>query len=122
MNAYLVAQLRALVSASDVEVCGALIGEDARVSALWPMANRSEQPNDSFLIPAADVLLVEQRAQQLQLEVVGFYHSHPRGSAAPSESDLAQALPGYIYAIVTRAGEVRSWRLRADRGGFDEVS
>jgi proteasome lid subunit RPN8/RPN11 len=33
--------------------------------------------------------------------VVGFYHSHPRGPAAPSETDRDRATwTGYVYAIV----------------------
>jgi len=122
MEPRLVAQLRTLAAASDEEVCGALVGECALITEIWPLPNRSEEPERSFLIPAADVLLTELHAQRRGLEILGFYHSHARGSATPSPADLAQALPGYIYAIVTRAGDVRSWRLRSQRDGFDEVT
>ena len=121
LGAHLVAELRTLGSTSDAEICGALVGCGSSISEIWPLPNRSEQPENSFLIPAADVLMAERQAHARGLELVGFYHSHPRTSAMPSESDTAQALPGYIYAIITRAGDVRVWRLRADRGGFDEV-
>jgi proteasome lid subunit RPN8/RPN11 len=39
-------------------------------------------------------------------EVVGFYHSHPRGPAGPSATDRAQAQwPGYVYLIVSLTSE-----------------
>ena len=62
----------------------------------------------------------EHDARALALDVVGFYHSHPRGAAVPSRFDLEHAVPGYIHLIVAGT-EARAWRLRHDRSGFDEV-
>jgi proteasome lid subunit RPN8/RPN11 len=47
-------------------------------------------------------------------DVVGFYHSHPRGPPAPSVTDEALATwAGYSYVIVSLGGpepELGSWR------------
>ncbi len=55
---------------------------------------------------------------------MGYYHSHPDRSAEPSERDLADAWPFVSYLVVPVAegvaGEMRSWRLRDDGGGFEE--
>ena len=57
--------------------------------------------------------------------LAGFYHSHPDHPARPSETDLAQAWPNLTYIIVAvRDGQpedLRFWRLREDRSGFEEI-
>jgi proteasome lid subunit RPN8/RPN11 len=105
---------------SDREVCGALVGDSQAVREAWPLVNQSPRAEVSFLIPAHEVLRVGKEADASGLVVVGFYHSHPHGSAKPSPSDLEQAVPGYIYLIVAGA-DVRAWQLCDDRTAFTEV-
>jgi len=76
-----------------------------------------------YLIPG-DVMLREQRAADARdLDVVGYFHSHPDHPAAPSEFDREHALPNWSYVIVSvqqgRAGDVLAWRLREDRSAFE---
>jgi len=79
-----------------------------------------------YLIPG-DVMLREQRAADARdLDVVGYFHSHPDHPAAPSAFDREHALPNWSYVIVSvrqgRAGDVRAWRLREDRSAFEAQS
>ncbi|MGQ0563031.1 MAG: Mov34/MPN/PAD-1 family protein [Gemmatimonadota bacterium] len=120
--ALILAEMSAIARASDTEICGALIGDNDGVIEAVPLVNRSARARDAFFIPAEEVLRAEREAEARGARLVGFYHSHPRGDAVPSGSDLEQALPGYIYWIASSEGEVRAWRLREDRSGFDEVS
>ena len=76
-----------------------------------------------YLIPS-DVMLREQRAADARdLDVVGYFHSHPDHPAAPSEFDREHALPNWSYVVVSvqqgRAGDVLAWRLREDRSAFE---
>lgn len=76
-----------------------------------------------YLIPS-DVMLREQRASDARdLDVVGYFHSHPDHPAVPSEFDRDHALPNWSYVIVSvwqgRAGDVLTWQLREDRSAFD---
>jgi proteasome lid subunit RPN8/RPN11 len=96
------------------------VGDARAVLDAWPLLNHSPRSEVSFVIPAREVLRVEKEAEASGLYVVGFYHSHPSGTAKPSPSDLEQAVPGYIYLIVAD-GEVRAWQLRDDRVAFTEV-
>jgi proteasome lid subunit RPN8/RPN11 len=52
------------------------------------------------------------------LEILGVYHSHPRGPAVPSSTDVAEAYyPEWLYVIVGLQGarvHVGVWR--ASRG------
>lgn len=79
----------------------------------------------AFLIEAAELRSLERAARAQNLEILGFYHSHPRGDARPSTTDLELALPGWAYLIVAGADTptpaFRAWRLRADRTRFDEI-
>lgn len=114
-------QVRAGARASDREICGALIGDGDVVTRVVPLVNASARTQDSFFIPAVDVVRLEREAEQTGSMLMGFYHSHPAGDAVPSTTDVTHAFPGYVYWIASQGGEVRAWRLRDDRTAFDEV-
>jgi desampylase len=105
---------------TDREICGALIGTKGVVMETVPLANQSHDPRHEFLIPAGEVLRLERSAEEKGRQLIGFYHSHIRHTV-PSPTDLEQALPGYIYLIVSPSERARAWRLRDDRSGFDEI-
>ena len=111
------------------ECCGALIGTSAdgmtRVAEARPLDNvTAEGPRRRFLVSASDYRAAERHAAAAGAELVGFYHSHPDHPAEPSQYDLDHAWPNFSYVIVAVGGgtprALRSWRLRADRSGFEE--
>jgi cysteine synthase B len=110
------------------ECCGVLLGpRDGTVSETWPLDNSTGlERRRRFLIGPDDYRRAEAHAAARGLEIVGFYHSHPDHPAEPSAFDLAHAWPNLSYAIVSIRGgiprEMRCWRLRADRSGYDEES
>jgi proteasome lid subunit RPN8/RPN11 len=99
-------------------------GETREVVALQAAANRRETAvaPRRFLITADDYRAIERAARARQLDILGFYHSHPDHPARPSEYDREHALPGYSYVIVSvnagRVEETTSWVLADDRRGF----
>ena len=121
INNPIIEQISAAARGSTAEICGALIGDANGVSSVVALENRSEQAYNSFFIPARDVLHIEQEAERSGHMLLGFYHSHPTGDAVPSDADLQDALPGYVYWIASRTGVVRAWTLRDDRSTFDEI-
>ena len=111
------------------ECCGALIGVSGdgvtRVDEARPLDNvTAEGPRRRFMVSAADYRAAERHASEAGAELVGFYHSHPDHPAEPSQYDLDHAWPNFSYVIIAvGAGTpraLRSWRLRADRSGFEE--
>ena len=113
------------------ECCGLLLGrfedDDKKVCAeLFPISNAREEAakRNRFLIRPEELLRGEQYAAAKQLEVVGFYHSHPDHPAVPSAYDLEHAWPVYSYIVVAvksgRAEDLRSWEMQADRTRFSE--
>lgn len=114
------------------ECCGALLGRDIsnefgqeqrEVSALFPLINRrDDSPRNRFAVTAEDVRDAEKAGRQQNLDVVGWYHSHPDHPARPSQFDRDHAWPWYSYIIVSvMAGlpaEMTSWRLNDDRQDY----
>ena len=110
------------------ECCGALLGRDGdrsrEVLELVPLENRrNDSPRNRFELTPDDVRLAEKKARENQVELIGWYHSHPDAPARPSEFDRDHAWPWYSYIIVSvRQREPRdttSWRLRDDRSAYD---
>jgi proteasome lid subunit RPN8/RPN11 len=122
------------------ECCGALLGRDGSLTqhhdahaddgtprreilALHPLVNRREDsPRNRFEVTPRDVIEAEKAANSQNLEVVGWYHSHPDHPARPSQYDRDHAWPWYSYMIVSVVNgeprEMTSWRLDDDRGEF----
>ncbi|HET7695355.1 MAG TPA: M67 family metallopeptidase [Vicinamibacterales bacterium] len=116
-------------SAYPNECCGALIGSSdagrTHVAEARPLDNVTEEgPRRRFRVSAADYRTAERHAADAGADLVGFYHSHPDHPAEPSQYDLDHAWPNFSYVIVAVGGgtprALRSWRLRADRSGFEE--
>ena len=84
------------------ECCGVLIGDADQVFDAVPARNIAERPSVRFLIDPKDHLAALRDARGRGLDVVGFYHSHPRSPAIPSETDLAEAnYPQHLFLIVS---------------------
>lgn len=111
------------------ECCGLLLGryepDGKRVKETYPISNAREESakRNRFLIQPEELLRGEQYARSRELEVVGFYHSHPDSPARPSQYDLEHAWPTYSYIIVStsegHSGDLFSWEQEPDRSKFN---
>jgi proteasome lid subunit RPN8/RPN11 len=112
------------------ECCGLLlgsyIGAGKIVKETYPISNAREESakRNRFLIEPQELMQGERYARGKDLEVVGFYHSHPDCPAVPSQYDLEHAWPTYSYIIVsTSAGQAKdlfSWEQEPDRSRFNQ--
>lgn len=112
------------------ECCGLLLGrfgEDGKsVKETLPISNAREESakRNRFLITPEELMRGERYARSRDLEVVGFYHSHPDSPAVPSKYDLEHAWPAYSYIIVSttaeQATDLFSWEQEADRSRFNQ--
>jgi proteasome lid subunit RPN8/RPN11 len=107
------------------ECCGVLAGRpgtNKEVLRLVPIANRRTDDPHRYLIGPDDLREVEAELRRAELEVLGFYHSHPDHPAAPSGFDTEHAWPWYSYLIVRvesgHAAETTSWHLAHDRSAM----
>jgi proteasome lid subunit RPN8/RPN11 len=91
---------RARAAAPD-ECCGVLIGNADVVKEAVEARNIADHPPTRFLIDPKDHFDAVRSARQCGLDVIGFYHSHPRSRASPSPSDVAEAsYPDHLFLIV----------------------
>lgn len=119
------------------EVCGVLAGrrgdsdgetdEDRRdrVERAIRTRNAAADPRRAYEIEPVELHGVLTDVEDAGLDVVGFYHSHPTGAAAPSPTDRAAATwDDHLYVVVAPAdgaggaggagGTVRAWRWSGD--------
>jgi len=110
------------------EGCGVLVGRDEGerrvVEQVVALDNRREDARATrYLISPEQLLQVEREAREQDLDVLGFFHSHPDHPARPSAFDLDHAWPYYSYLIVSvvqgRVAETAAWRLAQDRTRFE---
>lgn len=102
------------------ECCGYLWAEDGEVKGV----RRAENPRRSpygyeFDFPTLSA--VNELDEEFQ---VGTYHSHPRGPAKPSQTDINLAnYPDWLHLIVDPEGEgeVRGWWIRDGRVTEEEL-
>lgn len=88
------------------EACGILAGSTKgntrAVARAFRVRNAHPQPAAEYLLDPTEQLRVTLLVEdELGLEVVGFYHSHPTGPARLSATDAARASwPGASYFLV----------------------
>jgi len=111
------------------ECAGVLVGMDVELMKIvvdvWRAENTHEEERSRrFLIEPLKIKEFEERAAERDMDVLGFYHSHPDHPAEPSEYDREHAWPGWSYVIASVSAEniedMRSWVLKGDRSGYDE--
>jgi len=102
------------------EACGLLLGHDGTICDAQPCANIAAQPERQFEIDPAALIAAHRAARAGGAQVLGYFHSHPTGIAAPSATDAAMAArDGRIWAIVGDA-TVTLWR--DGPSGFEPLS
>jgi proteasome lid subunit RPN8/RPN11 len=113
-RAALDALLRHAREAAPRECCGMLVGCADRVLFTVAATNLAESPT-RYLIDPADHIRARREARQRELDVVGFYHSHPQGPAYPSALDIAEASYAECVWLIAGLGgespEVRLFRI-----------
>jgi proteasome lid subunit RPN8/RPN11 len=113
------------------ECCGLLLGSFTEegvkaIAELYPISNAREEQakRNRFLIRPEELMRGERYAETKELEVVGFYHSHPDHPAVPSQYDLDHAWPMFSYIVISvsagAARDLRSWQMESDRSRFTE--
>ena len=116
-------------SGAPAEIVGVLAGHrdtsKSTVSRAYRARNVADRSGTRYEIDPGEEIELLERIDAAGLDCVGFYHSHPEGPAAPSETDARLAAwPGYSYLIVSLEAEpadVGSWRWDGDRFECEEV-
>ena len=72
------------------EACAILYGnkieEENTVKEIWLTKNDTPSPIE-FTLSAEQTWEMDQKRKELNLEIIGIFHSHPKGGAFPSSTD-----------------------------------
>ena len=114
------------------ECCGILLGKITELTKtiveVIPTINVWEQSelideidrtkHSRYTISPRDIFQAQKRGRDLQLEIIGFFHSHPDNLAMPSTCDRDRAWLVYSYPIVSviqgKVSDIKSWVLDSD--------
>jgi proteasome lid subunit RPN8/RPN11 len=114
----------AAAAAHPREACGILLGEGGRITEARETVNVHAAPTTHFEIDPQALIDAHRAARAGGPQVLGYFHSHPTGIAAPSATDRACAAHDKrIWAIIAGA-DVRFWMDEdaAGNGGFVALS
>ena len=108
------------LSSPELEVCGLVAGSKGRALRVIAVRNVSDQPQRRFAMDPAGQIDAQREMRERGEELFGIYHSHPRGPAHPSPTDLEQAAyPQALYLIVSLderdAPQLLGFRLESGR-------
>jgi len=95
--------LAAASAAHPREACGLLLGSARHIHTAIEAANVHPEPYHQFEIDPAVLIAAHKAARSGGPQVLGYWHSHPNGLAAPSDTDRAHA-----------SGDGRVWAIAAD--------
>lgn len=116
------------------ECCGLITGhdqgDDQIVTEIVAAANVSATDRTrNFEIDPGVRIRLEVKARGSATRIIGHFHSHPKGKAAPSAQDLAMAYePGLIWVIMSLDGaeedsavRIAAYRLKSSGDAFTEI-
>lgn len=109
--------LLAAAAAYPNECCGLIEGRDTAegwlVTAVHQTANMSDNASRHFLIDPQAQFDLMRGLRGKDTRVIGCFHSHPNGVAAPSATDRAEAYEaGFLYLIAGGSADM-GFSLRA---------
>ena len=110
------------------ECCGILVGARRGLDRIIHRVVQSNNITEgdrrrNYQVDWKTLLRTQRQARAYQMEIVGFYHSHPDGSARPSQRDLDHAWSDCSYLILAvvagRVVDSASWRSHDGRRTFE---
>lgn len=104
------------------EACGLMAGQESCIQIVIPITNQLHSPVKYFMEP----MELYEALQKIDAEgkvLLGIFHSHPKGPAHPSETDINEFLyPGVATIICYH--ESNRWKVKAfliEKNQFEEI-
>ena len=97
------------------EACGLLAMSGDVVVEVYPTTNEDRSPY-RYTVPPGELYDALVDAEKRGWRLGGVFHSHPRGAAEPSTTDIERAVePGWLYLIVglDRGTAIRGWMIES---------
>jgi proteasome lid subunit RPN8/RPN11 len=109
------------------EICGLLIGRDrGLITEVRRLTNvEKNEPKVKYSVDSAEDMRVRKELRGTDLDVFGYYHSHPNHPAYASETDALRSWETYVYIIVSvhdrEPGEAKAFVAEKDHGPLNQV-
>jgi proteasome lid subunit RPN8/RPN11 len=103
------AMRRHVAALSPLEACGLLAGKNSIVETVLAVKNAAESKVRFRMEPRAQLRAFEQIESAGQ-DMLAIFHSHPKGSSAPSITDIKEATYPVVHIIWSPVG--RRWNAR----------
>ena len=113
-------------AAAPFESCGLLEGTAQagryEVLRVHPSGNVAPDRAGGFEVDPRLLLRLQKELRGGPTDMIGIYHSHPRGAAAPSATDLAMAWqPELVWIITALTPKPRTAGFLLVAGGFEQL-
>jgi len=103
------------------EACGLLGGRAGRVLQVYPVPNALHSPV-RYRMEAQAQVRAQHDIERCGWRLLGVYHSHPRGPAAPSSTDVAEAACPECAWLIWSRDTTGAWQCRAFRIAAGDVT
>lgn len=102
------------------ECCGLLAGRHGAIAQAFPAQNVAEHPASAHEIAPKELFRIMREIRAAGLELLGIYHSHPKGDNQPSPRDVERAYyPDAAYFILSPRADapepIRAYSIRDGR-------
>lgn len=97
------------------EACGILAGKNGKVEKIYKMTNTSESPETCYFMDPREQFKVMKEIRNLELEMLGIYHSHTGSEAYPSPRDLELAFYPEVAHLIISLQDINKPKIRAFR-------
>ncbi len=110
------------------ECCGIIVGTSNGKKVVKEVHRGrnliTERAKDRYELDPLDILRVQKGCRIKELEIIGFYHSHPEAASRPSKYDAERAWPDYSYLIISVVNGtiqgINSWIFNEQLRNFEE--
>ena len=110
------------------EVCGLLVGrpKERLITDVRRLANiEQSQPQVRYEVDPMEDMRLRKEIYKTDLDVLGYYHSHPNHPAQASPTDAGRAWETYVYVIVSihdgEPGEMNAFVALKDGGPMKQI-
>lgn len=114
--------LRHVAAHAPLEACGLLAGKEDKVERVLFVRNQAQSPT-RFVMDPYEQLQAFEWMDTHALDLVGIFHSHPRGPETVSETDIREAAYEVVHLIWSHSEG--PWKMRGfwiEEGQASEVA